>query len=454
MPDRRPEECAANAPITGATRWGPINREHAEEVVKWAAVLLGCSIPVSTAADNVLFAFILLCWIAGGGYRAKWAAVRRNPVALAALALFALHLIGTLYTIGAVRDVVEALVKSLRLLLIPALILLLREARWRERGLAAFLGSMIVTLVLSYLLWLGVLPASAWLPGSQVDPVAFKGHITHNVLMAFAAFLFAQAALIAKTRRGRLALAALCVAAAANVLLMVPGRTGVVVLLVLFTYFLYRQLRATGVMLALVALSALAATVLVSPDTMLHKRIALAEDEYQQWRSGERPQSTSSVGLRLEFLRHTLEVIHDHPVLGVGTGGFAKAYADRAGEGEALTRNPHNEFLLFTVQFGIAGFALLAGIFGTQWWAAARLSSRFEQGAARALVLTMVVASALSSTLIDHTEGVFFAYMSGLLFASYGDKSAWRRVDRGTRRRRGTPPIQYVTGESPAPKSP
>ena len=64
-----------------------------------------------------------------------------------------------------------------------------------------------------------------------------------------------------------------------NVLVMVPGRTGHVVLLVLFTYFLYRQLRAKGLAIAGVALGALAIIVALSPDTMLHKRITLADDE-------------------------------------------------------------------------------------------------------------------------------------------------------------------------------
>ena len=41
-------------------------------------------------------------------------------------------------------------------------------------------------------------------------------------------------------------LAALCAAAIANVLLMVPGRTGIIVLLVLFVYFLGRALKARG----------------------------------------------------------------------------------------------------------------------------------------------------------------------------------------------------------------
>jgi O-antigen ligase len=128
------------------------------------------------------------------------------------------------------------------------------------------------------------------------------------------------------------------------------------------------------------------------------------------------------------MLRNTIEVIRDNPVLGVGTGGFGKAYADLANRtGDTLTKNPHNEFLMIIAQFGLAGFVVLVCVFATQWWAAARLPVRFEQTAARALVITMVVASVLSSTLIDHAEGVFFVYMSALLFAGYRGSPARRQ---------------------------
>ncbi|MET0682072.1 MAG: O-antigen ligase family protein [Casimicrobiaceae bacterium] len=416
---RLPERAAGydpNAAIPGfRAAW-----ERAEVVLKWAAVLLGCSIPVSVAVDNILLGVILFFWIAGGVYRRKLAAIRGNPVAWMALALFALFVVGSLYSIGPPKDVLEALIRALRLLLIPALIYLMREPVWRERGIMAFLASMLVTLVFSYLYWLGVLSGNEWLKGTRLDPVVWKAHITHNVFMAFAAFLLAQGAQDAKTRRGRIILAALCAAAVANVLLMVPGRTGIIVLLVLFVYFLGRALRVRGLVIAGVGLATLAGIVFATPDSMLHRRITLADEEFAQWRAGVPPDPTSSVGLRLEFLQNTLEIIGANPVLGVGTGGFGKAYADRfGGTGAPATKNPHNEILLMMVQFGIAGFVLLAALFVTQWRLAPRLESRSETAAARALVLTFAVTSLLSSTLLDHAEGFFFVYMSGLLFAGY-----------------------------------
>ncbi len=407
---------SAPSAVTRTTRW---NRAAAEDVVRWLVVILGFSIPVSVALDNILLAVIGGCWLFGGGYREKFEGIRDHPVAITAIALFALYLAGTFYTIGSDSEVRDTVSKGARLLLIPAVIPLMRDASWRRRGIGAFQTSMVVTLILSYLIWSGLL-VTAWLKGTQSDPVAFKAHITHNVFMAFAAFLFALAAVDAKTRRARIVLGVLCAATVANVLVMVPGRTGHIVLVVLLTYFLYRQLGAKGFAIAGVAVGVLAVIVFLSPDTMLHKRITLADDQLQQWRTGAMPDLTNSIGLRLEYLRNTLEVIRDNPVFGVGTGGFAEAYAALAHRtGDPPTKNPHNEFLMIVAQFGLAGLVVLICVFATQWWAAARLPDRFEQAAARGFVITMVVASVLSSTLIDHAEGLFFVYMSALLFAGY-----------------------------------
>ena len=40
------------------------------------------------------------------------------------------------------------------------------------------------------------------------------------------------------------------------------------------------------------------------------------------------PQVATDDGVagRLEYYHHTVEIIQDHPLIGVGTGGFAQAY--------------------------------------------------------------------------------------------------------------------------------
>jgi len=422
LPERAAGQSAAASPRRLEAAWW-----RGQIVLKWMAVALACSIPVSVAVDNVLLYLLLFLWLAGGAYREKVATIRQNPVAWLALALWGLFAVGALYSIGSRQDVLDGLGKSMRILLIPVLIHLLHEPEWRERGLVVFVGSMLVALLLSWLLWLGVVSGNDWIKGNPLDPSVFKAHNTQNVFMAFATFLMAQAALGASTRRVRIALWLLCAVAAANVLLIVPGRAGMVVLVALFVYFLARALKTRGLAVAVIVLAALAAAILAAPESMLHRRITLADKEFAQWRAGVPAEPTSSVGLRLEYFENTLGIIARHPAIGVGTGGFAKAYADRVqGTDADPTQNPHNQILLLLVQFGVVGFALFAALLVTQWRLAGRLSTAFDVGAARAFVLCIGIASLAASTLLDHAEGFFFVYMSGLLFAGYRSPSPSR----------------------------
>ena len=72
---------------------------------------------------------------------------------------------------------------------------------------------------------------------------------------------------------------------------------------------------------------------------------------------------------------------------------------------------------MITVQTGVMGLVLLLYLFYTQWRCAALLSTPFEQDAARGLVLAYMVNCAFNSALLDHGDGLFFAFMTAALFA-------------------------------------
>ena len=81
-----------------------------------SAIMLGASIPISVALDNVLIAMIALCWLLDRDWRTKIQSARDNPVAAAALLLFGVLCIGALYPTGNSAT----LLKYIDLLLIPA----------------------------------------------------------------------------------------------------------------------------------------------------------------------------------------------------------------------------------------------------------------------------------------------------------------------------------------------
>ena len=387
---------------------------YADNMGRWAAIALGVSIPVSVALDNLLLALVLAGWLAGGNYHEKLLIVKRNPVAVAALALFALLLVGTLYGERYPGDTLLYLGKYADLLFIPAFLWLFRHEDGRRRGLYALATSLALVLLLSYLIKFGLVPNSRWVLGDAANPSVFKHYLTHNILMALAAFIFAQLAGAARSARARWGWAALAILAVVNVTAMMQGRTGYLTLGALALYWGYSRQRWRGVLVVAAAVAALGTTLALVPGPF-QDRLHQAANEIAAWQPGTAAMTSS--GLRLEFYRNSLGIIAQRPLLGVGTGGFPRAYADKVrGSGMVETRNPHNEYLHIAAQIGMAGLGVLLYLFYRQWRLAAQLASPFECHLARGLVLLMVAGCMFNSLLLDHAEGLLYAWLTGLLF--------------------------------------
>lgn len=398
---------------------------RAEEIGRYCAIALGFSIPISVVLDNVLLAAVLGCWLVGGAYREKTAWARDNPVCIAALLLLAVLALGALYGTHPRAQAVLYLNKYLDLLFIPIFVWWFRDPATRRDGLFALAAALALTLVLSLCLHFGIMPMGILGAEDASSPAVFKLRLTHNILMAFGAFLFAWLAVMAGTRHMKAAWGALALLAALNVTAMVPGATGYLVLGGLALLFGYGVGRWRGFGFSLIAVAA-AAAMLTSVPGPFRERVGMVERELRGWQASD-PQSTSS-GLRLEFYHNTLRIIRDHPVAGVGTGGFPQAYARAVeGTGMAATRNPHNEFLHLAAQVGPIGVAALLWLLMQQWRLSARLV-RPEGELARGLVVLMVIGCMLNSLLLDHTEGLLYAWLTGLLYAAVESK---RRIVNG-----------------------
>lgn len=381
-----------------------------DRVARWAAIAIGASIPVSTSIDNILLGVVLIGWLAGGRYREKWDAVRANPVALAALALFAVIAAGTLYGDRYPGDALGFLGKYADLLAVPMLVHLFRDARHRDYALLALAGGLAFTLAISYLVLLGALPQVKPLAPDPLYPLAFKFKLTHNILMALAAFVFAHFAARATSPAGRCTWAVLAVAAALNALFLVNGLTGQVMLGAFVLYGSWRWKGWRG-LAAGVAGAALGAVLLAGASDSFRNRLGLIVSEAAEWRAG-RVREDASVSTRLELAKIAATIALEHPLAGVGTGGYPKAHAERS---SVTSRNPHSEILLIAVQNGVLGLAALLWLFYLQAHLAMRLPA-LESSLAGGLVLMMALGCIVNSMLIDHTEGLLFAWLTGVLY--------------------------------------
>jgi len=406
----------------------PEFQKHSTNLARGFAVMLAVSLPFSTALDNILLGLMLLFWIMAGNYREHWVKVRSNSVALVAIGFVGLIAIGLFYGEHSIKDGLRYSGKYADSLLVPILITLFDDTLWRRRARLALAIGLLLLLALSYLVAFGIIPPNPWMRGTMTDPVVFKLSLTHGILMAFGAFFFALRAADAQQYSWRIWWLGCTALAVGNVLFMVPGRTGYVVLVLLMLYLGYVWKRLPGLMLCGLG-CAIAFALGIMASTTLQQRIATTVQEFHQWQPAS--VSQTSIGLRLEFYRNTLAIIHEHPLVGVGTGGFPQAYKKRvAGTGMTPTDNPHNEYLNILVQLGIAGLVMLLALFWVPWRTASRLPTSLEQHLARGLVLTIAAGCIFNSLLIDHTERLLFAWGLGILFAGLQSPSTPLPTDR------------------------
>lgn len=401
-------------------------QRHGLAALRAGTILLGFAVPISVALDNLLLAVVLLGALFN--IRPVWRIATQHPVARSAWLLFIALFIAMFYGAAPLREAAGELGKYADLAFVPMFMLMLYNDAYRRWAQYAFLAAMAVTLLLSYSVELHLLSIQHWMSvfATPDNRVIFHSHITQNNMMAFAAFLASLQSRQALTLRLRMAWGIFAVLAIVNVLFMVQGRTGYMILLVLLGWFcwttLARYMRERGrafgwrqggaVVLLLLGLAAVSFHV----SSRLHDRVALVFSEFNAWQPNHG--KDNSTVQRLDFYYNTLQIVQQHPILGTGTGGFPAAFAKQTQGTEVMqTTNPHNEYLLITVQTGIIGLALLLYLFYTVWRCAPRLGTAFEQDAARGLVLAYMVNSAFNSALHDHADGLFFAFMLAALFA-------------------------------------
>lgn len=402
-------------------------RSRLRVVSAWLLVACCAAVPLGSALSNVLGILLLLSFVAGGGWAEHWHRWRGNPFVMATFALFATVLLGTLYSSAEFADIQRAVIKFSRLLYVPIAVAVLTDQRWVRRAVVAWFGAMLLTLLLSCLHALWAFPfARATREAAVGDHYIFKHHITQNVMMS----VFAVAALAQRWRclpvgfgqkkRSSFFWPLVASLAAFDVLYLVQGRAGYVTLLlnvVVMAVVLHGTIRhrRSALMVGLLAVAVLGASVVSEP---VRQRFYMAVSEVE---SAQAQGIGTSIGQRMEYASRALELIEARPLLGWGTGSYAREYCRVARTPEWCQRgayNPHNQYLFLAAQCGLVGLTVLIG-----WLVCAGVVLRTLPLDLRlwghALLATLVVHSFLDSPLYAVTESTWYPLLLGALAAGY-----------------------------------
>jgi O-antigen ligase len=404
----------------GVWPWRAV-QTSAHAVAGWAVAAIGFSLPISTSLDGILLVVTVAAWMISGRFVELPGIVRQNRFVLLLPGVFLLLAFGMAHGLAPFSERAKYLWKYDDFLLPLVFVPLFADPDVRERGLWAFGLSMGLTLLISLGLAAGCIPKSSWFHGAQANATVFKQQITHNLLMAFAALLFAEVGRRSSVPWQRYGLAVLAICAVIDVFMLVQGRTGQLVLCALIIVWSVRSFGLRGLVVGATAVAMLVAiSYAVSP--VFQKRVEKTVAELEKAQVETVAPVGSSVGLRMEWYQRTALLIAANPITGVGTGSFAQAYAELVSEPMAVKpAHPHNQYLLTASELGAAGAVLLPGVFGILWWkfqsAGARLYGVLGQG----VVIVLAIGCVFNSSLIDHTEGLFWGWMVSAALAGARD---------------------------------
>ena len=344
--------------------------------------------------------------------RRTWAV----PVSLLAMALVGAS---ALWTTAPLEDAWFAWDKHAKLVLIPALWVLIRSRREAQWALSVLLCGQVFLLVCSCLMAMGAeLP---WLMSSEPREfnVVFSTRLDQPIMTSV---LGGLCAVLAPRLPGTaLRPWALGVAALAwfNVLFLMQSRTAYLLVLsqcvLLFWWFAPREKRLKLTSLGTVFLLGLALTL-----PGVRQRVDIAINELTAYRAQEHVTERNSSAERLDFWARSLQAVAERPWLGFGMGSWNQQYlrlgAGRTRPDQMAVRSPHQEFLLWGVEAGVAGMLCLLAVFAALL-ADARSMAPTEKQALQLAVASLMVCCMFNATLFDALIGDFFCVLIGVLLA-------------------------------------
>jgi O-antigen ligase len=385
--------------------------------------LTAAMLPFSLAATNIAKLLMVLFALAALGQAALRHEVlqpfRRLRTPLVIGAMLVLLALSLAWTSAPLREALHDLNKYGKLLIIPLVLVLLRQRREALLALGVYVVAESFVVLTSWLLSAGLVLPWVVKPLSTrvIVAVAYSSYLDQSIMTAGLAALAWHLRNDFPGRYGpkiALAIVALC---SVNVLVLLPGRSAQVALRVAMVLALIwavpRRLRPVAL---LVPVLLIATVMALAPH--FRERTTAVVTESIAFSNGDR--SPTSSGIRLALWHRALQAIQERPLAGHGVGSWNTVYPRL--EGKALSpvfaqlHNPHQEYLLWGVHLGLAGIALFLAFLA----ALVRDARTFQpdiRHATLSLVAIFAVVCLFNSTLFDALIGDYFCFLLAALLA-------------------------------------
>jgi O-antigen ligase len=395
----------------------PTLRRNLDTLALILAIIAITFIPLHHTVVNILFPASICCTILAGNWRYKWQVINGRRLLIGGgvilLGLFAAGLVHQLvYQLVPMRYALIGLFKYAKIIYLVFLLPLFTLPQWRKYAVHAMFLGVFINVIAALL--------QTWKVSVFGSPdITIGGYFVHplytSVLIAFAAFMAANYFL--DQQKYKWVYGALFLLYSYTLFFVYIERTGYLIFFCLLLLGCWQRWRWRGLLASFVAASLLGGA-LYKFSPVFGARVVEGINNFKLYHA-EKDHGTSW-GYRLVFVRYSMKLIEQHPLIGNGTGSFSVLYSKSGGpplnEGELLG-HPHNEYILIAVQLGLVGLLVFLAWLAIQWRESLRLPL-LEQRAVQGLIATFVINGFCNASLYVNTTGVLYIVFLSIFFAA------------------------------------
>jgi len=327
--------------------------------------------PFSVAATNVALGAVLAIGVVGGqwwqGAKKYWR-YSRNLLLIFCI-YFSLMVLGLIWSLDPEWGL-HILGRQWFWLLVPIIVILLAEEKWRRYFLISLSTGLTLNLVFCVLQMFSFVTVTT--DGSGVgDATGHIGRIGFGVVYGIWAswLLYLGWQWQGKWRW----LAWLLALWAYLMIFLAQGRGGYIVALSLMMIVIFEGFRGhhpwrpVAMILSVAVVIAVIFVMGPAKERWMQEWNSLSQIESSDLNNSVVSTPLSSTGERIQMLKTSIEIWKTYPLLGVGTGGVPQAVAQLGpleDGGERIQfAHPHNQYIFNLARWGISGLLLLLAIF-------------------------------------------------------------------------------------------
>lgn len=407
-----------------------LNSEALHALRPWPVYLLAAALPFSLAAVNISKFLLLLTGLAV--LLAAWRN-KQYPLIMGEfkspkwiLILLGILALSLSYTSAPLHTGLLGWAKYAKLFVFILVLVSIRRHHEARVAIGILLVAQTFVMLTTYLMsWGWQVP---WVPSDRFSPermlgvrpdyAAYSGYLDQSLMTAGYAAMCWHLRNKLPGRWGPLIAIILSLLAIANVVLLLPGRSGQVALFVVFMMALFWHVQHRR-NLYLLAIPAILLTMAVTVPSAFRDRMNLVVTEAQTY-SGH-AEAGNSTGIRLNLWQRASQAIAERPLTGFGVASFDHEYRRLEGKSTVSTNasaihNAHQEYLQWGVQLGVGGIALLLAFFAFMLRDAQNLETA-SQRASQSVIAVFAIACLFNCALFDALIGDYFCFTIALMLA-------------------------------------